>query len=117
MRLPSVWRITPGCAILVTLALLAAGPMRAQGGPPLTEENLAKLIELQIEDDTIAAKLKTIADSAGPVADRLAPALLEVNSIFGTLGADPRLRSAVTQALAKLYEAGTRQAVQEFCSA
>lgn len=64
--------------------------------------------------DPIAAKLKAIADSAGPVADRLAPALLEVNSIFGTLGSDARMRNAVTQALAKLYEVGARQAVREF---
>ena len=64
--------------------------------------------------DPIAAKLRAIADSAGPVADRLAPALLEVSSIFGALGSDPRLRSAVTQALASLYEVGARQAVQEF---
>jgi fructuronate reductase len=62
--------------------------------------------------DPVAAKLKAIADGAGPVADRLAPALLEIGSIFGTLGSDPRMRSAVTQALAKLYEVGARQAVE-----
>jgi fructuronate reductase len=64
--------------------------------------------------DPIAARLKAIAEDAGPVADRLAPALLAVSSIFGALGGDPRMRSAVTQALAKLYEMGARQAVQEF---
>jgi fructuronate reductase len=64
--------------------------------------------------DPIAAKLKAIAEGAGPDADRLAPALLEISSIFGTHGGDPRMRSAVTQALAKLYEVGARQAVQEF---
>jgi fructuronate reductase len=64
--------------------------------------------------DPIAAKLEAIANSVGPVADRLVPALLEVTSIFGTLGGDTRMRSAVTQALAKLYEVGARQAVQEF---
>ena len=93
-----------------THALAVAGWMRYVTG----KDEAGRAIDVR---DPIAAKLKTIADSAGPVADRLAPALLEVNSIFGTLGADPRLRSAVTQALAKLYEAGTRQAVQEFCSA
>jgi fructuronate reductase len=62
--------------------------------------------------DPVAAKLKAIAESAGPVADRLAPALLEIDSIFGTLGSDPRMRSAVKQALAKLYEVGARQAVE-----
>ncbi len=64
--------------------------------------------------DPIAAKLKAIAENAGPVAGRLAPALLEIDSIFGTLGSDPRMRSAVTQALAKLYEVGARRAVETF---
>ena len=67
--------------------------------------------------DPIAATLRKIADDAGPVADRLAPALLEVSSIFGTLGGDLRMRSAITQALAKLYEVGARQAVQDFRAA
>lgn len=62
--------------------------------------------------DPLAAELAAIAEKAGPVADRLAPALLDVRSIFGELGADPRLRSAVTRALAKLYEVGARKAVQ-----
>jgi fructuronate reductase len=62
--------------------------------------------------DPLAPELAAIARTAGPVADRLAPALLGVRSIFGELGADPRLRSAVTHALAQLYEIGARQAVQ-----
>ena len=62
--------------------------------------------------DPLAAELAAIAAKAGPVADRLAPALLEVRSIFGELGADVRMRSAVTRALAKLYEVGARRAVQ-----
>jgi fructuronate reductase len=62
--------------------------------------------------DPIAARLEAIAESAGPIADRLAPALLEIDSIFGTLGSDPRMRSVVTQALTKLYEVGARQAVE-----
>jgi fructuronate reductase len=40
--------------------------------------------------------------------------LLEVSSIFGTLGGDPRMRDAVTRALTRLYEIGARQAVEEF---
>ncbi len=48
---------------------------------------------------------------AGPVADRLAPALLDVRSIFGALGTDPRMRSAVTRALSRLYERGACGAV------
>ena len=62
--------------------------------------------------DPIASELAEIAKAAGPVAERLAPALLDVRSIFGDFGNDPRLRSAVTRALAQLYELGARQAVQ-----
>jgi fructuronate reductase len=62
--------------------------------------------------DPIAAELTAIARVAGPVAERLAPALLEVKSVFGTLGADPRVRMAVTRALARLYDVGARRAVQ-----
>ena len=62
--------------------------------------------------DPLAAELAKIAKTAGPVADRLAPALLDLRSIFGEFGGDPRLRNAVTCALAQLYELGARQAVQ-----
>jgi fructuronate reductase len=62
--------------------------------------------------DPIAAELAAIARTAGPVAERLAPALLDVRSIFGEFGSDPRLRSTVTRALARLYELGARQAVR-----
>ena len=62
--------------------------------------------------DPIAAELAAIAREAGPVAERLAPALLDVRSIFGEFGNDPRLRVAVTRALARLYELGARQAVR-----
>ena len=64
--------------------------------------------------DPLAPKLAAIAEAVGPAANRLAPALLEVDSIFGALGTDPRMRSAVTGALAKLYEMGARRVVQEF---
>jgi fructuronate reductase len=64
--------------------------------------------------DPLARELAEIAERAGPVAERLAPALLEVHSIFGNLGSDPRMRSAVTAALAKLYALGARQTVQTF---
>lgn len=90
-----------------THALALAGWMRYVTG---TDET-GRAIDVR---DPIAAKLKKIADDAGPVAARLAPALLEVSSIFGGLGDDPRMREAVTRALAKLYEVGARQAVQEF---
>ena len=67
--------------------------------------------------DPLASDLVAIARQAGPVADRLAPALLDVRAIFGALGADPRMRSAVTRALSRLYEQGARQAVQTWRSA
>jgi fructuronate reductase len=62
--------------------------------------------------DPIAAELASIAQTTGPVANRLAPALLDVSSVFGALGTDPRVRMAVTDALARLYALGARQAVQ-----
>ena len=93
-----------------THALAVAGWMRYVTG---TDER-GRAIDVR---DPLAAKLKAIAESAGPVADRLAPALLEVEQIFGALGADPRMRSAVTAALAKLFEVGARQAVQTFRAA
>jgi fructuronate reductase len=64
--------------------------------------------------DPLASKLAAIAEAAGPVAERLAPALLEVESIFGRLGTDLRMRKAVIAALAKLYEIGAQRVVQEF---
>ncbi len=59
--------------------------------------------------DPIAGKLAAIAREAGPVAGRLAPALLAVESVFGTLGTDPRVASAVTDALEQLYRLGARR--------
>jgi len=62
--------------------------------------------------DPMAVELAALAKQTGPMAERLAPALLGVSSVFGTLGSDPPMRSAVTQALARLYALGARQAVQ-----
>jgi fructuronate reductase len=90
-----------------THALAVAGWMRYV----TAKDEAGRAIDVR---DPIAAKLKAIADGAGPVANRLAPALLEVSSIFGTLGGDPRMRDAVTRALTRLYEIGARQAVEEF---
>ena len=61
--------------------------------------------------DPIASELAAIAKSAGPVADRLAPALLDVRSVFGTLGENTRARAAITDALARLYDLGAQRAV------
>jgi fructuronate reductase len=88
-----------------THALAVAGWMRYVTA---SDEN-GQAIDVR---DPIARELAEIAKAAGPVADRLAPALLDVRSIFGEFGNDPRLRSAVTRALARLYEVGARQAVQ-----
>jgi fructuronate reductase len=62
--------------------------------------------------DPLARELAATAKAAGPVAERLAPALLDVRSIFGEFGNDPRLRGSVTHALAQLYEAGARETVR-----
>jgi fructuronate reductase len=88
-----------------THALAVAGWMRYVTA---RDEN-GKAIDVR---DPLAAELASIAAKAGPVADRLAPALLDVRSIFGELGDDTTMRSAVTRALAQLYEVGARQAVQ-----
>jgi fructuronate reductase len=63
--------------------------------------------------DPLSARLRSIADQSGLVADRLAPALLDVREIFGDLGADPRFRDAVTKALASIIAKGARVAVAD----
>lgn len=63
--------------------------------------------------DPMAARLRSIADAAGPVAARLAPALAGVVEIFGTdLPADPRFMGAVETALGRLFEHGARKTVE-----
>jgi len=61
--------------------------------------------------DPAAPDLAAAVQAAGPVADRLAPALLDMRPVFGALGQDPRVRAAVTAALARLYALGARRAV------
>jgi fructuronate reductase len=90
-----------------THALAVAGWMRYV----TAKDETGRAIDVR---DPIAAKLKAIAEEAGPIADRLAPALLAVSSIFGGLGSDARMQRAVTPALARLYEVGARQAVEKF---
>jgi fructuronate reductase len=59
--------------------------------------------------DPLAARLSALADAAGPVAARLAPALFSVRDIFGAdLPADPRFTSAVQAALDRLFTFGAR---------
>ena len=62
--------------------------------------------------DPLAARLRASAADAGLVAERLAPALLDVREIFSPeLAADPRFRSAVTNALARIIAKGAKAAV------
>ena len=64
--------------------------------------------------DPLAARLRAIADAAGPNAERLAPALLTLHEIFGReLPADPRFSAAVTQALKQLFDRQVNLAVAE----
>jgi fructuronate reductase len=64
--------------------------------------------------DPLAARLRQPADASGPSAERLAPALLGVQEIFGTdLSQDPRFVAAVTDALRRLYAAGAKRTVTE----
>jgi fructuronate reductase len=88
-----------------THALAVAGWMRYV----TARDESGKTIDVR---DPLAAELAAIAAKAGPVAERLAPALLDVYSIFGELGADARMSNAVTRALAQLCEVGARQTVQ-----
>jgi len=67
--------------------------------------------------DPLAAEFAALAREAGPVAERLAPALLGVEKVFGPLGAEPRLREAVTAALGRIYKDGARRAVETLVSA
>ena len=90
------------------LALAVAGWMRYVTGV----DDQARAIDVR---DPFAARLKAIADDAGPDAVRLASALLSVQEIFGRdLAADRRFVRAVTRALDALYARGARRAVDEF---
>jgi fructuronate reductase len=66
--------------------------------------------------DPLAGELAALAREAGPIAERLAPALLGVAKVFGPLGTEPRLREAVTTALGRLYAQGARQTVETLVS-
>lgn len=67
--------------------------------------------------DPLAARFETLARAAGPVADRLVPALLGIREIFGTdLPADPRFVGAVHAALDRLFRLGARATVETLVS-
>jgi len=67
--------------------------------------------------DPLAGEFAALAREAGPVAERLAPALLGIEKVFGPLGSEPRLREAVTAALGQLYQGGARRTVATLVSA
>jgi fructuronate reductase len=57
--------------------------------------------------------LQAVAAEAGPAADRLAPALLQVEEIFGTdLPRDRRFTAPVTDALASMFRIGAKATVE-----
>ncbi|WP_343718214.1 mannitol dehydrogenase family protein, partial [Inquilinus sp.] len=65
--------------------------------------------------DPLAADLAAIAREAGPVAERLAPALLGVRTVFGDdLPGQPQFRAAVTKALEALYRQGAKATAAEY---
>src|SRR6185295_18185789 len=85
-------RLAAGTPI-ARLAMGVAGWMRYVTG--IDEQG--KAIDVR---DPLSARLRAIADEVGLVAERLAPALLDVREIFGAeLAADPRFRTAVQDAL------------------
>jgi fructuronate reductase len=64
--------------------------------------------------DPMSARLLDIAQAAGPDAERLAPALLQVREVFGDdLPRDPRFAAIVTEALRRLFARGARRVVEE----
>src|SRR5947209_5955635 len=64
--------------------------------------------------DPLSARLRAIADEAGLVAERLAPALLEIREVFvAELAADTRFRTSVTDTLARIIAKGAKEAVAE----
>ncbi|MDU3130523.1 MAG: mannitol dehydrogenase family protein, partial [Bradyrhizobium sp.] len=92
---------------ITRLALAVAGWMRYVSG---TDEQ-GQPIALR---DPLAVKLRALADDAGPVANRLAPALLSVTPVFGhELPNDPRFARTVEAALDRLFLNGTRATVEQ----
>lgn len=89
-------RIAAGAPI-ARLALAVAAWMRHVAGTDEAGRPVAI-------DDPMAGRLSTLAQEAGPVAARLAPALMSVSEIFGAdLPQDPRFVEPVTAALDRLF--------------
>src|SRR3954469_9477328 len=67
--------------------------------------------------DPFAERLRALADAAGPVASRLAPALLGVREVFGDdLPRDPQFTQPLTDALDGLFQKGAKAAVGDLLS-
>ncbi|MFG1215212.1 mannitol dehydrogenase family protein [Xanthobacter flavus] len=98
-------RLAAGAPIPL-LALGVAGWMRYVTG----RDEQGNAIDVR---DPLAARLKSLADEAGPDATRLAPALLSVREVFADLGADPRFAGPVRDALACLMARGASPTVEE----
>ena len=64
--------------------------------------------------DPLSDELSRIAADAGPSPERQAPAFLAIGRIFGDLGRDERMRSAVLRSLDRLHAAGAARACQPF---
>ena len=74
-----------------------------------------KVIEVR---DPLASRLRSIADEAGPIAARLAPALFHVREVFGTdLPGDPRFTLTVEVALDRLFTLSARTTVERLIKA
>jgi fructuronate reductase len=93
------------------LALAVAAWMRYVAG----RDEAGEPIDVR---DPLAARLRRIAEQAGPIAPRLAAGLLGIKEIFGSdLAADPRFAGPVTAALERLFRVGARRAVAELAPA
>ncbi len=102
-------RLTAGAPI-PRLALGVAGWMRYVTG---TDEQ-GRPIDVR---DPLAKRLRGLADDAGSVADRLAPALFSVREVFGDdLPRNPRFTKPVTDALHALFRNGARAVVSGLVS-
>jgi fructuronate reductase len=107
-KLPQRWLGTVRARLaenrpVVLLALGVAAWMRYVVG----SDEAGKPIDVR---DPLALQLRKLADRAGLVASRLAPALLSVDAIFGAdLAGDPRFTGPVTEALDRLIGWGARR--------
>jgi fructuronate reductase len=90
---------------IARLALGVAGWMRYVTG----RDEAGRSIEVR---DPMARRLLSLADEAGPIAERLVPALLEVREVFGDdLRKDPRFVDPVTVNLSSLLAQGAKRTI------